>query len=46
MAFLPLVRQVPSGEHEDMMLLVILVLLLLGWAAIQFGPDETSRYRC
>jgi hypothetical protein len=29
-----------------MMLLVVLVLLLLGWAAIRFGPDEASRYRC
>jgi hypothetical protein len=29
-----------------MMLLVLLLLLLLGWAAIQFGPDETTRYRC
>ncbi len=29
-----------------MVLLVLLLLLLLGWAAIQFGPDETSRHRC
>jgi len=27
-------------------LLVLLLLLLLGWATIQFGPDETSRHRC
>jgi hypothetical protein len=29
-----------------MVFLVVLLLLLLGWAAIRFGPDETSRYRC
>jgi len=29
-----------------MVLLVLLLLLLLGWATIRFGPDETSRYRC
>jgi hypothetical protein len=29
-----------------MVLLVLLLLLLLGLAAIQFGPDETSRHRC
>jgi hypothetical protein len=29
-----------------MVLLVLLLLLLLGWAAIRFGPDETLRYRC
>jgi hypothetical protein len=30
----------------SMMLLVLVLLLLLGWAAIQFGPDYASRYRC
>jgi hypothetical protein len=29
-----------------MVLLVLLLLLLLGWAAIRFGHDETLRYRC
>jgi hypothetical protein len=29
-----------------MMLLVVLMLVLLGWAAIRFGPDESLRYRC
>jgi hypothetical protein len=32
----------------SMMLLVValLLLLLLAWAAIHFGPDYASRYRC
>ena len=31
---------------EGMLLLVLVVLLLLGWAAIRFGPDDARRYRC
>jgi len=29
-----------------MMLLVLATLVLLAWAAIQFGPDDAQRYRC
>jgi hypothetical protein len=29
-----------------MMLLVAAMLLLLAWAAVQFGPDDAQRYRC
>jgi len=28
-----------------MMLLVLAMLLLLAWAAVQFGPDDAQRYR-
>jgi len=27
------------------MLLVLAMLLLLAWAAVQFGPDDAQRYR-
>ena len=29
-----------------MMLLVLIALLLLAWAAVRFGPDDAWRYRC
>jgi hypothetical protein len=28
-----------------MMLLVFVMLLLLAWSAVQFGPDDARRYR-
>jgi len=28
-----------------MMLLVFVMLLLLAWATVQFGPDDAQRYR-
>jgi hypothetical protein len=35
-----------AATMTGMMLLVLALLLLLGWAAIHFGPDYASRYRC
>ena len=29
-----------------MMVLVVAVLMLLAWAAISFGPQDTWRHRC
>jgi hypothetical protein len=46
MSFLPLVEAHARTDPGDMMLLVFVVLLLLAWAVVQFGPDNTQRYRC
>jgi hypothetical protein len=32
-------------DADVMMLLVVVMLFLLAWAAIQFGPDDARRYR-
>jgi hypothetical protein len=36
-----------TADDGAMMLIVVAVLLLLGWAAISFGPEDSWRhYRC
>jgi hypothetical protein len=35
-----------TREHRRMMILVLLVLLLLGFAVLRYGPDDTLRLRC
>jgi hypothetical protein len=46
MSFLPLAGRRACTDPGDMMLLVFVVLVLLAWAAVQFGPDDAQRYRC
>jgi hypothetical protein len=46
MSFLPLARRRSAADDGVMMLIVVAILMLLAWAAISFGPEDSRRYRC
>jgi hypothetical protein len=35
-----------AADHDEMMLLVLVTLLLLAWATVRFGPEVDRHHHC